>query len=138
MKKLFKNMFSSNRVTDIKGVSNSVVQVNRGGKSHISVNGKSYVGNNVTVAGNKVYIDGKLSDDEDSKEITIIVDGNIDKLDVDVADFIRVNGNVNSVKTISGDVEVYGDCSGNVKTMSGDVECKSIAGDVETMSGDIN
>jgi len=127
MKNIFKNNFGLTK-SKFKG----------SGKSTISINGKSYVGNNVTVAGNKVYIDGKLSDGEESKEITIIVDGNIDKLDVDVANQIRVNGDVKSLKTTSGDVEVYGNVDGNVKTMSGDVECKSIAGDVETMSGDIN
>jgi len=197
--KMFKKIFNTNKIGDIKGLGNKVIQVStddkvdedavkrkvrsdslnkisktldnmlernerdmfehsRGGssgKSTISINGKAYSGNNVSVSNNKVYIDGKLQDVKDSKEIFVIVDGNINNLDVDTANQIKVNGNVNKLKTSSGDVEVSGNVEtgvstssgdvdikgavgGNVKTMSGDVSCRKISGSVSSMSGDIN
>jgi hypothetical protein len=50
----------------------------------IKINGKTYFGNNIQVINNKVIIDGKdvTSEHADSKEISIVVEGNLDSLEV--------------------------------------------------------
>jgi hypothetical protein len=104
----------------------------------IKINGKTYFGNNIQVINNKVIIDGKdvTAEHTDSKEISIVVEGNLDSLEVDCAKTIEVQGNVNSLSCTSGDV-TCGNVQGNVKTTSGDVECSFIGGDVQTTSGDV-
>ncbi len=54
----------------------------------ITINNKSYVGNSISIVGNKVYIDGVLQED-DSKKIYITVQGNIENLDVDIPILIK-------------------------------------------------
>ncbi len=104
----------------------------------ISINGKSYTGSNIQVINNRVIIDGKdvTTEHADSKEISIVVEGSLDSLQVDYAKKIEVQGNVNSLTCASGDV-TCGNVQGNVKTTSGDIECSFIGGDVQTNSGDV-
>ena len=102
----------------------------------VIINGVVYNGNNLSIRGNKVIIDGK-DVTPDSKSIQINVDSNIHTLEVDNCEKITVTGNVGNVKTLSGDVDITGDVSGSIQTMSGDVDCGSIGGSVSTMSGDI-
>ena len=105
----------------------------------ISINGKTYSGNNVVVKNNKVYVDGDLfTDDVYCKQINVNIVGNIIELDVDSCDSITVNGTVGSVITSSGDVIINGDVNGGVSTKSGDVNCGNVNGTVSTISGDIN
>ena len=85
----------------------------------IHINGKTYKGNNVT-------IDGK----------TLIIDGEIHNLDKNVIK-VELFGNVENLIVGSADVMVEGDILGNLKTGSGDVECKMIHGSVSTGSGDV-
>ena len=104
--------------------------------SKISINGTTYVGNNVKIINGKVIVDGKDMT-PDAKNITIHVDGDISKLSVDICDKLSVTGNVNDLSTVSGDVSVGGNVGQNVKTVSGDIKCGNIAGKVTTVSGDI-
>lgn len=106
----------------------------------ISINGNTITttGNSSIVSANgKIYVNGK-DVTPDSKEITIEVHGDINKLEVDNCHSLTVSGNVGSVSTISGDVEC-GPITGGVKTVSGDV-CSTgrIGGSVSTVSGDVN
>jgi hypothetical protein len=103
----------------------------------INFNGKIFTGRSITITNGKVIIDGKDVTTE-AKEINIVVEGSLDKLEVDYCNTITVKEVVKSVKTQAGDVIVQGNIGGDVKTMSGSVECEgSIAGDVSTMSGSI-
>jgi len=101
----------------------------------ININGKSFVGRNIVMSGNKIIIDG-VDVTPDSKNIEITVNGNLDSLKVDMCDKITVNGNVNELSTTSGDVDCK-DVTGDVKTLSGDIECGNVGGSVQTTSGDI-
>lgn len=97
-------------------------------------------GGSITVSNGKVFVDGKLVRDLDSvpeKEVHIVVDGSVSKLEVDCCDTVEVHGDAGSVSTQSGDVKVSGNVSGNIDTMSGDVECGDVRGGIDTMSGDI-
>jgi hypothetical protein len=101
----------------------------------ISINGKSYSGNNIVVNNGKVVIDGK-NVTPDTKEININVDGNIESIEVDSCNKFIVNGNVTKLSSISGDIKCK-DVHGGVNTISGDVECGKVGGNVSTISGDI-
>jgi len=101
----------------------------------VNINGKSFSGRSIVVTNNKVIIDG-VDVTPDAKHIDIIVDGDIDKLDIDMCDKLMVKGNVNTLASTSADVEC-GDVTGSVKTVSGDIECGNVGGDVTTTSGDV-
>jgi hypothetical protein len=104
--------------------------------STITINGKTFFGNNVTINNGKVYIDGK-NQTPDAKEINIEVIGNVDNLTVDAANLVNIVGNAHTVQTISGDVKCN-DVSKSVKTTSGSIDANTIHGDADSMSGSIN
>lgn len=112
-------------------IDNSVV----GGK--VTVNGKVYDGNNVTIKGSRIYIDGRLAEC-DEREITIIVNGNANNI-VSGSGNVTVKGDVTGgFSTVSGDATVEKNVYGSVRTVSGDIEVGgAIAGDAKTLSGDI-
>lgn len=108
-----------------------------GAHGAVVVNGKSYLGNNVTVINGVVTVDGVRQDGTiTEQQVQIVVQG-------DAQEIHTGSGNVSAhgaavISTQSGDVTVKGQVHGNVSTMSGDVTCGNIAGSVRTMSGDIN
>lgn len=103
----------------------------------ITINGKriNVAGRNVSIRNDRVIVDGK-DVTPDSREIHIHVDGDVERLEADVAHSIEVSGAAGCVVTQSGDVDC-GEVKGNVSTMSGDIDCEAVDGDVATMSGDI-
>lgn len=108
--------------------------------STISINGVVYAGRNLTVNGNKVYIDGKLAGTENMKEINIVVEGDIENIKVDACDKVTVNGTVKkNVETQSGNIDInQGSVEGSVSSMSGNIDIGgSVGGSVKTMSGNI-
>ena len=107
--------------------------------NRIMINGvviESSGGSNISIRNSRVLVDGK-DVTPDAKEITIVVNGAVERLEADACDKISVTGDVGDIKTMSGDVDITGSVSGSVKTMSGDVDCGNIGGSVSTMSGDI-
>ena len=102
----------------------------------ITINGRSFSGNSVSIVNGSVFINGSKVDAGDSKEIKIEVVGNVDQLKVDSCDSLTISGSAGSVSTVSGDVKC-GDVSGSVSSVSGDVACGSVGGAVSTVSGDI-
>lgn len=104
--------------------------------SSININNKTYTGKNISINGGIITVDG-VNVTPEQKQISIVVEGNIQKLSVDVCDEVTVNGAVADVQTMSGDIVIKGDVSGDVSTMSGDVDCGAITGSVTTMSGNV-
>lgn len=102
----------------------------------IKINNKVYKGQSITIAGNKIIIDGNEVTPEEL-QIQIVVDGNIESIKADACNTISVSGSVGSISTMSGDVEIDGNISGSISTMSGDVDCNNVGGNISTMSGDI-
>lgn len=103
----------------------------------ITINGKTYSGNNVIVNNGNVIVDGNNVSVGDTHEINIKVTGNIDSLKVASCNSCVVNGSVGSLESTSGNVKV-GDVSGNVKTVSGNVYANQVNGSVHTVSGNIS
>lgn len=93
-------------------------------------------GRNVSIVNGKITVDGK-DVTPDAKEISIVVNGAVERLDVDACRTVSVTGDVGNVKTMSGDVDVSGDVKGSVQTMSGSVSCGNIAGGASSISGNI-
>lgn len=104
--------------------------------SSITINGKSYYGNNITVVNNKVIIDGKDAT-PDAKEINIIVQGDITTLKVDNCNELCVNGIVNELETRNGSVTITGNVGGNVTSSNGSIKCGNVKGSVKTSNGSI-
>lgn len=103
----------------------------------ISINGITYHGNNISISNNKIIIDGKdVTAGDNSKDVKIEVNGNLESLNVDYCNTIKVSGEVGDIRTTSGDVEC-GDVRGKVRTTSGDIESGDVGAGIETMSGDI-
>lgn len=105
--------------------------------SSVTINGKTYIGNNIIVSNGKIMVDGKNVTSDD-KVINITVNGNIDSLKVDTCNKLEIIGNVTNVNTVSGDVDINGDVNGSIQTVSGDVKCNNVSGSINTLSGDIN
>lgn len=112
--------------------------------STVIINGKTICVdgdcNNVSVAKNKVYVNGKLIQDCDEikeKNIKITIEGNVGSIETGSAD-VAVNGDCGGdVRAGSGDITVKGNVSGGISTGSGDVECGNVGGSVKTGSGDV-
>lgn len=109
----------------------------------VTINGKTYkVEGKVSIVNGTIFANGKKVQDyeeaeKDEKKINISIEGDVEKIDVDVCDSITVSGDVKNINTMSGYVEVHGYVFGDVKTMSGNVDCGYVAGDVSSISGDI-
>lgn len=113
---------------------------------------KKVVVKNLVISDDRLIINGKEIDlDKDQKTFNIEISGDVNQVEVDVCNVMKISGNVGYVETASGDV-TCGDVINFVKTVSGSVECgtvrdvdtisgnvkaKSISGNVKTVSGDI-
>lgn len=98
--------------------------------STVSVNGKAIrvSGNNISIINDKIIVDGKVIEESmDCKNITVIVEGNCNKLDA--AGAVTVKGNCGSVDC-SGSCTIHGDVTGNVDA-SGSVTCGNVGGDID-------
>jgi autotransporter translocation and assembly factor TamB len=103
----------------------------------IRINGMSIsASGNLSVINGKVFVNG-VDVTPESKEINIVVTGNVEELKVDACSKVSITGEVGNIKTQSGDVDISGNVGGSVQTMSGDVDCGNISGSVSTMSGDV-
>lgn len=113
------------------------MNINMGSCNKVTINGVEYSGNNVSVRGDKIIIDGKeIMSTDISTVFNISVEGNVASID-NSSGTVTCN-DAGSVSTQSGDVVVSGSVNGNVETMSGDVTVAGhIKGNTETMSGDI-
>lgn len=91
---------------------------------------------NITIQNNRVFVNGEeLTLDENHRNFTIVVDGNVDTISTISSD-IYVQGEVaNKVATTSGDVLVGGNVD-TVSTTSGDISAAFIL-NAKSVSGDI-
>ena len=102
----------------------------------ITINGRSFSGNNVSIVNGKVTIDGKRVDvEERDVKITVTVNGNIGNLEMDSGE-VTVQGDVGEIKTASGSVMCQ-DVKGGVQTASGNVSCTDVYADITTRSGNV-
>lgn len=117
-------------IDKLKGMFNKVVT------STITVNGQTFVGNNVSVVNGEVIVDGKKVAAPEGKVINIAVQGDIESLKVDRGS-VNVTGSVGSVAVSQGDVESIGGVKGKVEIDQGNLECGDIFGDVSVNMGNV-
>jgi hypothetical protein len=104
--------------------------------SSVTVNGKTYRGNSVSISNGRVVVDGVEQDQALTQNIEIKIDGPVQELETACGN-VNVTGSVGRVKTTSGDVQC-GDVGTSVQTTSGDVACKNVGTSVSSVSGDIS
>lgn len=105
------------------------------------ING-SINGSVITFRNGKTYIDGKPIDElndinNDERVINITIEGNVERLEVDYCNTIKVTGDCKRVKTNSGDIEIGGNVEGDVHTNMGSITCGNVDGDCHTNMGSI-
>ena len=109
----------------------------------VNINGKTYNANNsnISIQGNKVYIDGKLAQDcrEDlDKEINITINGDCGSIECHGTLHVEgnVRGKVESENSITVGGDIIGDIErGNSATITGNVDGKIEAGNSVTVKG---
>jgi hypothetical protein len=103
----------------------------------VKVNGQTFEGDNISISGNKVYIDGKLVNEGDSSDksgIKIIVQsGTFNKIQSDESLNIsgKVIGNIKALGSVNCD-----DVQGHI-TSRGSVNCDDVYGDISA-KGSVN
>lgn len=124
-------------------ISNGMITINNCKAGRIITVAKghrmSIINNRYYIDGVEVDLDGDLSElkELEDKNLSVTINGNIERLEGENLSDVTVHGSVGNVKTMSGDVTVEQDINGSVSTMSGDVKARHIGGSVSTMSGDI-
>jgi len=123
--KAFKNFGNSFNTTTSMFTSGSITQINSSSTSTSTINGKTYTGKSISIKNGKVYIDGKLIDENKEPEcseqnITIIVEGNCESINGENLD-ITIKGDAGSVSTTNGDIYIKGSVKGDVSTTNGDI-----------------
>jgi len=90
-----------------------------------NIKNSSIEGNSVSIINNKIFVDGKEIETEE-KVINIIVEGNLDKLEVDCCNSIKVNGVTKDIEVSNGNIAISGDVKGNVNNVNGNIIAKVI------------
>lgn len=104
--------------------------------SSITVNGRTYRGNNVSIVNGKITVDGKEVDTPSEKKIHITIDGDIGSLNLDCGE-IEVSGDVGNLVSHCGNVTLGGDVKGAATLNMGDLECENIFADVQVDMGNV-
>lgn len=90
---------------------------------NMTINGKTYSGNNIIISNGKVIVDGAEQSEVLEHNIVVNVTGDVQSLETTSGD-VQCESVSGDVKTVSGDVNVRGNVAGNVKTVSGDISYK--------------
>ena len=101
-----------------------------------NIKNSSIEGNSISIINNKIFVDGKEIETEE-KVINIIVEGNLDKLEVDCCNSIKVNGVTKDVEVSNGNITISGDVKGNVNNINGNIIAKVVNENCKTKNGDI-
>lgn len=96
--------------------------------SNITINGKTYSGNNIQVINDQVFIDGKCAgDDFKNKDVKVIIEGDVASVESDRS--VDVKGNVQGDIAAKGSVAC--DAVGGSVKSKGSVSCDSVGKDVK-------
>lgn len=98
--------------------------------STVTVNGKTIRvrGNNICIVNDHIFVDGKpISESMDARNITVIVEGDCNKLEA--CGDVEVRGNCGYVDC-SGSCHIEGNVTGDVDA-SGSVTCGDVGGNID-------
>ena len=100
----------------------------------ISVNGKRISipnGHSVNIINGDVFVDGRYyTENENLKQVNIVIEGSCDSLQVDSCDQVEVKGDVRGVLKAGGNVIVHGSAHNEVDA-GGSIHCGDVGGDVD-------
>ncbi len=96
-------------------------------KSSVTINGKNFSGNNLTIINGKVILDNVEIHSQSPNNLTIKIEGDLANLNSDAP--VVVEGNVHGYVTVDGPV-TCGDIGGNVR-VEGPLTCENINGDAD-------
>ena len=100
---------------------------------------RQITGGKMQIIDGKIIIDGQSLKEinTDEKVINITIEGDVERLEVDYCQTIKVTGNAKRVKTFNGDIEIGGNVEGDVHTNMGSITCGNVEGDCRTNMGSI-
>lgn len=99
-----------------------------GNNSNISINNKTYTGNNIVINDDGIYVDGVLQgESDDKKKVEIKIISNVER--IESKESITIIGNVNARDVVAGTSVNCDDISGNVRAGTS-VNCDDVRGDV--------
>lgn len=96
-------------------------------KNRITINGKTYTGNNIAITDNSIVIDGNVVEDEQSGIVEVRIEGDVKT--VSSRKSVTVKGNVTDVDAGTS-ATIHGDVKGNVDAGTS-VVCGSVGGDID-------
>jgi hypothetical protein len=98
--------------------------------SQVRINGKTYVGSNISINGNQVYIDGEPQDGlDDKRKIEVTIVSNVEKVYSEESIYIKGNvlGNVEAKVNVNCD-SVNGNVNAGVNVNCDDIKGNATAG----------
>lgn len=96
--------------------------------SSTSIDGSINIkGNDITISANRIIVDGKVIKDNLKGNLTIIVEGNCNKLDCTGS--VEIKGNCGSIDC-GGSCTIKGSVIGNIDA-GGSVHCGKVTGDID-------
>ena len=105
----------------------------------ITVNGRSIIVPNgqISVINGDVFVNGqRYTDNENLKQVNIVIEGGCDSLQVDCCDRVEVKGDVRSVLESGGSVTVQGGVFNKINA-GGSVTCGDVSGNIDA-GGSVN
>lgn len=104
----------------------------------ITVNGKTYRWNNISICNNKIIIDWKETEEwEDVKIFNINVTADLESLNVDACESINIKGNCKAVVSRNWNINIDWDVSLGVTNRNWDIKCWNVWWDVSNKNGNI-
>jgi hypothetical protein len=110
------------------------MNINMKGSAGVTIDGKTFSGNNISIKNGKVIVDNVVQDGELTGDVNVVVHGDVQTLR-NTSGLITAE-HVGSINTVSGDVNCLG-VEGSIQTVSGDVNCAMVSGSIKTVSGDV-
>lgn len=101
--------------------------------NNVIVNGKKIpcFGRNIVISNNQVIVDGKITADNLTGNVEVVVNGDVAHLEC--AGSVKIRGNAGSVDC-GGSCTVGGDVSGDIDA-GGSVTCDKVGGDIDAGGG---
>jgi hypothetical protein len=110
------------------------MNINMKDNTSVTIDGKTFSGNSISIKNGKVTVDGIIQDGELTGDVNVTVHGDVQVLS-NTSGLVTAE-HVGSIETVSGDVNCL-DVQNGIQTVSGDVHCAMVGGSVKTVSGNV-
>lgn len=111
------------------------MKISLGGKSTVTIDGKTFSGSSISISGNKVIVDGVTQEGELVGDINVTVNGDCQSVE-NSNGTVEVKGSAGSVRTSNGRI-TCGNVGGDVTSSNGTITCGAVTGNVRTSNGNI-